>query len=105
MAEKDYKKLCEEYESILGIDDKDLVREAFLAYCKMVDMQTKRLKKFNLDNEIIKEKADLVYDRTMAIAEKMPKSISEIISLREQLKITKKEIEESFADTIAQPRN
>lgn len=95
----------EELESIVGVGKNDIARDAFFSFCKVVDMQSKRLKKFNLDTEIVKDaKEDKVYDRTMDIVVKMPKMITDLISLRDQLKISNKEIQEAFVDSIAQPR-
>jgi hypothetical protein len=105
MAEKDYKKLCEEYEQILGIGSNDIAKKAFLSLCRIVNQQTKRLNKFEIDKEIGQNpKEDKVYDRTMDIFSGMPKIISEINRLRIELSITNKEIEESFIDGIAETR-
>lgn len=101
----DYKQKCEEYEEILGVGGKDIAKRAFLSLCRIVNQQTKRLDKFNLDTEITQNpKDDKVYDRVMEIVVKMPKMISDINSLRAELKITKKEEEETFIDSIADQR-
>ena len=101
----DYKEKCEEYEEILGINGKDLAKKAFLSICRIVNQQTKRLDKFVLDNEIgVSPKDDKIYDRTMAMVEGMPKMIKDINALRVELKITKKEEEETFIDSIAETR-
>lgn len=104
----DYKKKCEEYESILGIGEFDIARNAFFALCRVVDSQTKRLNKFNLDTEIAKDaKEDKIYDRTKAIWEGMPKMIMDINNLRKELNITKPDVERKIlkqmttAETIA----
>lgn len=105
MQEKDYKKLCEEYEQVLGVGDNDIAKEAFIALCKITKQQTKRLNKFDLEKEIGQDpKEDKIYDRTMDIVVKMPKMILDINSLRKELGITNKEIEESFIDGIADTR-
>jgi hypothetical protein len=48
----DYKQKCEEYEEILGVGGKDIAKRAFLSICRIVNQQTKRLDKFDLDKEI-----------------------------------------------------
>ena len=106
MSETDYKLKCEEYEEILGVGGRDITKRAFLSLCRIVNQQTKRLDKFNLDTEIGQNpKDDKVYDRVMEIVVKMPKMISDINSLRSELKITKQEEEETFVDSIAKSRN
>lgn len=102
----DYKKKCEEYESILGVGERDIAKDAFISLCRVVSAQSKRIGKFNLDTEIeTNSKEDKVYDRTMAIVEKMPKMISEINSLRKELGLTNKLVsDEVFADSIAKER-
>lgn len=88
MSEIDYKKRCDEYEKMLGIGKYDIPRKAFFALCKIVESQTNRLNKFNLDTEIVKDaKEDKVYDRTKAIWEGLPKMITDINSLRKDLNI------------------
>lgn len=105
MAESDYQKKCEEYESILGIGEFDLAKKAFISFCRVVHQQSERLNKFKLDTEIVKEdKADKVYDRTMDIVIKMPKMISDIHNLRKELGISNTQIEEAFTDGIADKR-
>lgn len=105
MTDIDYKQKCEEYEQILGVGGNDIAKKAFLSLCRIISQQTKRLDKFNIDNEIGKNpKEEKVYDRTMDIVSGMPKMISEIHRLRAELGITNKEIEESFVDGIAETR-
>ena len=75
----------------------------------MLSQQTKRLNKFELDKEIgSNSKEDKVYDRTMDIVIKMPKMISELNSLKAELKIIGSEDEDkknkAFVDNIAQNR-
>jgi len=102
----DYKEKCEEYEAILGIGGKDIAKRAFLSLCRVVNQQVARLDKFVLDKEIgVNPKDDKIYDRTMAIADGMPKMIKDINALKLELKITKKEEEETFIDGIAEKRN
>lgn len=95
----------QEYEEILGVNGKDIAKKAFLALCKVAKAQTKRLEIFNLDKEIaVNPKDDKIYDRTMGIVDSMPKMIKDIKSLREELGIKQKEIEEAFIDGIAEKR-
>jgi hypothetical protein len=101
----DYKQKCEEYEEILGVGGKDIAKRAFLSICRIVNQQTKRLDKFDLDKEIGQNpKEDKIYDRTIAILEGMPKMIKDINALRAELKITKKEEEQTFIDSVADTR-
>lgn len=102
----DYKAKCEEYEKIIGVGEHDVARSAFYALCRIADLQTKRLNKFNIETEIAKDsKEDKIYDRTMDIVVKMPKMITDINSLRKELGLTNKNIqEEVFVDSIAETR-
>jgi hypothetical protein len=95
----------DDYESILGIGENDVAKEAFYSLCRIARQQTKRLDKFELDKEIGQNpKEDKVYDRVMEIVVKMPKMISDIHALRKELGITNKQIEEAFVDGIAEKR-
>lgn len=94
-----------DYESILGIGNNDIAKEAFLSFCRVVKQQSKKLKTFELDKEIgSNPKDDKVYDRVMEIVVKMPKMISDIYALRKELGITNTQIEEAFVDGIAEKR-
>lgn len=107
MAEIDYKKRCEELEEIIGIGKNDIARKAFISVCRMVSAQTDLLNKFTIETEIKKipsKDGDKIYDRTIAVLDGMPKMITNIVELRDKLKITPKEIEEAFVDAIAQDR-
>lgn len=106
MAEIDYKKKCEEYEKILGVGNYDIERSAFFALCRMADLQTQRLNNFNLESEIKGDpKEDKVYDRTMKILENIPKMISDINSLRRELNIGRKDIEQQFTKQRTTPES
>lgn len=83
-----------EYEKILGIGEYSIEKRAFFALCRIANLQTDRLNKFNLDTEIVKDaKEDKIYDRTMGIVKEMPKMISDINTLRKELGINKTEFE------------
>lgn len=98
------KKKISEYESLLGVNDKDVAKDAFLAYCKIVKMYTAKLNKFNLDTEIGKDpKEDKVYDRVTAIVKEMPSIILDISKLRKELNISK-DLDEAYVDGIADNR-
>lgn len=100
-------KRIEELEGIIGIGKNDIARKAFMAVCKMTASQTTLLNNFTIESEIKKIPAkdgDKIYDRTIAILDGMPKLIGNIIELRDKLKISTKDIEEAFVDSIAQPR-
>ena len=108
MSEINLEERIKELESIIGIDKNDIARNAFLSYCKMAASQTELLKKFDLSAEIKKIPAkdgDKIYDRTMAIVDGVPKMITNIIELREKLKISNKEVEEAFVDSLAKKRD
>ena len=98
MSDVDYKKKCEEYESILGIGQYDLAKRSFISLCKPVRKLSDRAQKISSteDGGYSKEDTDLV--------SKMPKMISDIVDLRDKLKLTKKEEEETFIDSIAETR-
>lgn len=92
----------EEYEKILGIGDYDIEKSAFFSLCRIADMQTNRLNKFNLENEISQNaKEDKVYDRTKAIWEGLPKMIIDINNLRKELNIGKKEVNQQMNRNIS----
>ena len=95
----DYKEKCEEYEAILGIGQFDLAKRSFINYCKAVKKLSERVKNISAtgeDGAFSKEDTDLVT--------KMPKMINDVVDLRDKLKLTKREIEETFIDSIAETR-
>ena len=107
MADEKLKDRIQELEGIIGIDKNDIAINAFISVCKMVSSQTMLLNNFKIDIEIKKiptKDSDKIYDRTMAILDGMPKMITNIIELRDKLKISNKDIEEAFVDNIAETR-
>jgi hypothetical protein len=95
---EELKKKVDEYEKMIGIGEYDIAKNAFFAICRIADLQTKRLNKFNLETEIAKDaKEDKIYDRTKAIWEGMAKMISDINSLRKELGIGKAEVAQQFS--------
>lgn len=101
MGEIDYKKRCEDYESILGVGEYSIEKSAFFALCRMVESQTLRLNKFNLETEIAKDaKEDKVYDRTMGIVKEFPKLLTELTALRKELGIERKDMANKSKERI-----
>ena len=84
-----------------GVGGYSIEKNAFFALCRIAELQTNRLNKFNLDSEITKDaKEDKVYDRTMAIVKELPKMISDINGLRKELNIGTKEMEQKLTRQI-----
>lgn len=106
MTEKQLEEKIVEYEAIIGIGKNDVARNAFVALCKALGQQSKRIEKFNLDTEIAKfEKDDKIYDRTMDIIIKMPKMILDINNIRKELGISLKDMGNgAFVDGVAEKR-
>jgi hypothetical protein len=78
----------------LAYFEKDAASRGFFSLNRIVNQQIDRLNSFDLDTEIKQDpKTDKVYDRTQAIWEKLPKLISELNSLRFELKIDEGEEE------------
>lgn len=101
MTDTDYKKRCEDYEKILGVGEVSIEKSAFFALCKMVESQTHRLNKFNLETEIGKDaKEDKIYDRTMGIVKEFPKLLTEVSALRKELGIERKDMSSKSRERI-----
>ncbi|MES2382391.1 MAG: hypothetical protein V4538_15195 [Bacteroidota bacterium] len=110
MAElEELKKENEELKKQLSEMSGSIEVSAFYSLRRILSLQAKRLDKFDLDKEIgSNSKEDKVYDRTLDIVVKMPKMISELNSLKSELKLTGNEDEDkknkAFVDNIAQSR-
>lgn len=104
----DDKKKIEILERKLAHFEKDATKRGFYALNRIVNLQADRLNKFNLETEIAKDaKEDKVYDRTATIWEKLPKLLSELNSLKIELRISgdeESDTSKTFTDTIADNR-
>lgn len=87
--EKDYRKLCEEYEKRLGIGEHDPAKEGYLVLVKILRQQTDFLDSFNIKSKIAsEEKVDAIaYKNAKELWEKLPDMIESVSSLRITLKI------------------
>lgn len=88
--EKDYKKLCEEYEKRMGIGDNDPAKEGYLVLVDILRQQNEYLKEVKLKTLITtedKSKAVSEYERAKALWEKLPSMIQSVSTLRIELKM------------------
>jgi hypothetical protein len=93
MSEIDYKKRCEQYEKILGINENDPVKNAFIVYVKMLNQQTAFLNNFNIESHIADtDKDSPKYKRAMEMVDGLPKMITSVDDLKSRLKLTKDEL-------------
>ena len=93
MSEIDYKKRCEQYEKILGINENDHVKNAFIVYVKMLNQQTAFLNNFNIESHIADtDKDSPKYKRAMEMVDGLPKMITSVDDLKSRLKLTKDEL-------------
>lgn len=93
MSEIDYKKRCEQYEKILGVNDNDPVKNAFIVYVKMLNQQTAFLNEFKISEHISDtDKDSPKYKRAMEMVDGLPKMITSVDELKARLKLTKDEL-------------
>ena len=93
MAEIDYKKLCEQYEQILGIGEYDPVKNSFFVLIKMLNQQTKFLDSFDILEHIGNaDKDSPKYKRAMDMMDGLPKMIGSVNELRATLKLSKEDL-------------
>ncbi len=89
MENKDYKKLCEEYEIRMGIGEQDPAKDGYLVLVDILRQQNEFLKEFKLKSKITsEEKADAVtYKNAKDLWENLPDMIKKVSTLRMELKI------------------
>lgn len=92
--EKDYKKLCEEYEKRMGIGENDPAKDGYLVLVSILNQQNDYLKKFKIESKIASdEKADMTaYKNAKDLWENLPKMIEAVSTLRISLKIDGEEV-------------
>ena len=100
MAEVNYRNLYDEEKKKVSVleqklavyENDDLEREGYYALKYWVKQQIDIVKDFQLSEEIKKNpKEDKYYDRVKALGEDMKKMISDLNTLRSELKISQKE--------------
>lgn len=87
--EKDYKKLCEEYEKKLGIGINDPTKEGYIVLVELLRQQNKYLKNINIGTLITDEAKGKTaeFERAKALWEKLPAMIENVSNLKYSLKI------------------
>ncbi len=96
--QKDYKKLCEEYEKRMGIGEHDPTKEGYFVLVKMLNQQNEFLSGFSIKSKISsEEKADAtMYKNAKDLWENLPDMIKAIKSLRIELKMDGEEKKEEY---------
>lgn len=85
---EELKKKIAEYEKRMGIGSFDPVRDGYMVLVDNLRQQNEYLKGFKIAEKIGNAvKDDPVYARSMELVEKLPKTISSISSLRQDLKM------------------
>lgn len=81
-------KELEHYKKILSLGEHDVAISGYIAYVNIVRQQVDHIKDFQIKSNIDGKKTETVlYDRTVAMWEKLPDMISRMNSLRAELKI------------------
>lgn len=93
MPDIDYKKMCQHYEKLLGINNYDPVKTAFVVYIKMLNQQVTFLNTFDIKSHISNaDKESPEYKRAIEMVDNLPKMITAVDDLRKTLKLTKEDI-------------
>jgi len=90
MAEniEELKRKLEHYEKIYSIGEYDLAIKGYTSYVSLVKQQIDYMQDFKLKEHIDGKKTETVlYDRSMAIGEKLPDMITRMNRLKDELKI------------------
>lgn len=93
MSEKDYKKLCEEYEKKLGIGQNDPTKDGYLVLVQLLREQNEYLKAISIKSLITDETKGKTaeFERAKALWEKLPTMIDNVVGLKHSLKIEEEE--------------
>ena len=85
----DYKKLCEEYEKVLGIGEGDPAKDGYKVLVKMLRQQNDFLDSFDIKSRIASDdKSDIIlYKNAKELWEKLPSMIKDVSALRIELKM------------------
>lgn len=82
------KKELDHYRRILSLGEHDVAIKGYMAYVNIVKQQVDHISDFQIKSNIDGKKTETVlYDRTVAMWEKLPDMISRMNSLRNELKI------------------
>lgn len=103
MAEKDYKKLCEEYEKRMGIGENDPAKDGYLVMVSILRQQNEYLRTFQIKSKIASDdKADMTaYKNAKDLWENLPKMIEAVSSLRISLKMDGEEVKKQYTTITA----
>jgi len=87
--EKDYKKLCEEYEKRMGVGQNDPAKDGYLVLVKVLNQQNEFLKTYEIKSSISSDdKAKAVeYKNAKDLWENLPKMIQSVNALKIELKM------------------
>jgi|SRR5690348_7083377 len=96
--EKDYKKLCEQYEKRMGIGEFDPAIEGYLVYVNILQQQIEFLQQFKLKSKIVsEEKADMTtYKNAKDLWENLPTMIRNVKGLKIELKMEGEEVKKNY---------
>lgn len=91
--EKDYKKLCEEYEKRFGIGEFDLSKNGYEVYLDILRQQIEFLKSFKIKSGISSDEKSkaIEYKNAKDLWEGLPKMIQSVGQLKIELKIVEEE--------------
>lgn len=90
IEQKDYKKLCEEYEKRMGIGDDDPAKDGYLVLVKLLRQQNSYLNEIDIKEMLQKEdknKATAEYERAKSLWENLSKMIQSVNDLKIELKM------------------
>lgn len=87
------------YEKLLGVNEYDPVKTAFVVLVKMLNQQTNYLNDFNIKTHIASsDKESPEYKRSMDMIDGLPKMITAVNDLRATLKLTKEDLHQIDGD-------
>lgn len=88
------KKKLLHYERIFSVSEEDLAIKGYISYVELVRQQIDYMKDFKLKEHIDGKKTETVlYDRSMAIGEKLPDMITRMNRLKDELRIEYDELD------------
>lgn len=85
--DKDYKKLCEEYEKRMGIGQNDPAKDGYLVLVKLLRQQNEYLDNFNIKSKISSDEKGIMaeYKNAKDLWEGLPKMIQNVNALKIEL--------------------
>lgn len=87
--EKDYKKLCEEYEKRMGIGESDPAKDGYIVLIEILRQQNAYLGKFKIESFISSEEKGNIaaYKNAKDLWENLPDMIKKVNTLKMELKM------------------